>query len=107
MAGDLLILDPMCTHSFKKQLRWRGQLRRPLRALQLAVPTSAIGTTAATSDGSLAVLQVPLRPPSCKFPCDLRESLPSRLRGLLDWELPDEMDQFTAEQQQLMKGAKL
>jgi len=96
--GDLLILDPMCTHS-GSSFGGGGSYDARYVLFSSLFHTSAIGTTLSGLYNRTAVS------PSYKFPRDLRESLPSRLRGLLDWELPDEMDQFTAEQ--LMKGAKL
>jgi hypothetical protein len=36
--------------------------------------------------------------PASKFPDELRQALPQRLRTLLEWRLPNEVDQFEADQ---------
>ena len=47
---------------------------------------AAIGTTLSALKARVAV------GPASKFPPDLRSALPSELRGLLEWELPEAVE---------------
>ena len=105
-TGDLLILDPFCTHAastFREEVAkstglsgryaspyepplWPPTLvtlRRHAQVLFSLVATrDSIGSTLAGQANRNYVA------PASKYTDELREALPERLRGLLDWELP-------------------
>ena len=92
--GDLLVLDPMCTHS-GSSFGGGGEHDARYVLFSSLFHVSAIGSTLSGLYNRTAVS------PAWKFPSDLHDHLPREMRGLLEWELPDELDQYTT--QQLMK----
>ena len=77
--GDLLVHDPMLTHSASDNL---GAVPSRHVVFSTFFDAGAIGTTLVGLRNRMAAA------PASKFPQELREGLPPEWRGLLDWELP-------------------
>ena len=99
--GDLLVHDPMLTHSASDNL---GAVPSRHVLFSTFFDVSAIGTTLVGLRNRMAAA-----PPS-KFPKELREGLPPEWRSLLEWELPLQdasRSQTMAEQDRNLSGGTL
>lgn len=83
-TGDMLVLDPMLSHSgsaFREGVTHRlGSSRYAL--FSLVADRAAIGTTL------VALSQRNYTAPASKFPQQMRDALPAHLRKLVEWTLP-------------------
>jgi len=96
--GDLLIHDPMLTHSASDNL---GAVPSRHVVFSTFFDASAIGRTLVGLRNRMAAA-----PPS-KFPRELREALPQEWRSLLEWELPlqdESRAQSLAEQSRILSA---
>jgi hypothetical protein len=80
--GDCILLDPMCVHSASDVAT-----RTRYALFSSFFHEAAIGTTLSALKARVAVA------PASKFPKDLRKSLPTKLHGLLEWQLPEAMEE--------------
>ena len=80
--GDLVILDPMCTHSGSSN---GGGVPARYALFTAMFHPAAVGTTLAGLKGRTAVS------PAYKFPQCMRDATKPELRSIYEWELPEEL----------------
>ena len=97
--GDLLVHDPMLTHSGSVNL---GAVPSRYVLFSTFFDAAAIGTTLVGLPNRIAAA------PATKFPRELRENLPAEWIGLLEWELPlqaqSNKQQSLEEQDRTLRG---